>query len=194
MNEPTSIYAQKFFFSKDTCYKNSNLTDRFINDLREIGRGVFLSDLARLIECIQCGMCTGSCPSSFKTAWNIRTIIRRLQLGFEVNILYKNLWSCTTCYTCQERCPKQIPTTDLIRVLRNLAVKHGYIMDSHKRICSFFITSGHCVPINEEVKKIRRELGLPETPPTVSSDLNALKEFIILIDKTCFKNLLRSEA
>jgi len=79
-----------------------------------------------LLECIQCGRCTGACPVSMKTALNIRGIIYEaliedaLELsGMEV------LWDCTNCLTCTTRCPKDIRPADVIIGLRGYIVGEG---------------------------------------------------------------------
>ena len=56
--------------------------------------------------CFQCGTCTGSCASGRFTAFRTRKVVRRAQLGLKDQILPSDdLWMCTTCYTCYERCP-----------------------------------------------------------------------------------------
>ncbi len=79
-----------------------------------------------LLECIQCGRCTGSCPVSMKTALNIRGIIYEALIedfmeisGMEV------LWDCTNCLTCTTRCPKDIKPADVIIGLRGYIVGEG---------------------------------------------------------------------
>ena len=79
-----------------------------------------------LLECIQCGRCTGGCPVSMKTALNIRGIIYEALIedtmelsGMEV------LWDCTNCLTCTTRCPKDIHPADVIIGLRGYIVGEG---------------------------------------------------------------------
>jgi Fe-S oxidoreductase len=79
-----------------------------------------------LLECIQCGRCTGGCPVSMKTALNIRGIIYQTLIedsletgGMDV------LWDCTNCLTCTTRCPKDIKPADVIIGLRGYVVGEG---------------------------------------------------------------------
>jgi Fe-S oxidoreductase len=79
-----------------------------------------------LLECIQCGRCTGGCPVSMKTALNIRSLIYEILIedtvdpsGMEV------LWDCTNCLTCTIRCPKDIHPADVIIGLRGYIVGEG---------------------------------------------------------------------
>jgi len=168
-------------------------THSLVEQILRSGSEVFSrEEIIKFLGCVQCGVCVGSCPSSMWTAWRARLLIRKMQLKSCENILSdESLWFCTTCYTCQERCPKQIPITDIIKVVRNLAVKHGYMKDTHKRICSFFLTYGHAVPPTDEIKKIRKALGLAELPPTVCTDLRMLKEVLGIIEKTGFNKIYR---
>ena len=84
--------------------------------------------------------------------------------------------SCSTCYNCQERCPRQIIITDIIRAARNLAFEEGYAKERHLLVARNFAKTGHSVPINDEVKKVRSNLGLNEIPPTTLSFNEALAD------------------
>jgi Fe-S oxidoreductase len=79
-----------------------------------------------LLECIQCGRCTGGCPVSMKTALNIRGIIYQALIEdfIEVNGM-EVLWDCTNCLTCTTRCPKDIKPADVIIGLRGYIVGEG---------------------------------------------------------------------
>jgi len=124
----------------------------------------------------------------------MRKIFRELRLGLREKVfLDENLWNCTTCYTCQERCPRGIHTTDIVRIIRNLAVKNGYMKSNHKRVCQILFRYGHAVPVNDEIRKARKELGLDEVPPTVHSYPNGLKEVLTLIKETGFTKMVEGE-
>jgi Fe-S oxidoreductase len=79
-----------------------------------------------LLECIQCGRCTGGCPVSMKTALNIRGIIYEVLIEDSVDpSLMPVLWDCTNCLTCTIRCPKDIKPADVIIGLRSYIVGEG---------------------------------------------------------------------
>ncbi|MGA7797039.1 MAG: 4Fe-4S dicluster domain-containing protein, partial [Methanoregula sp.] len=62
--------------------------------------------------CYQCGTCTGSCPSAPRSTYRIRKFMRRAVLGLENEALNDpDLWLCTTCYSCTDRCPRDIAPT-----------------------------------------------------------------------------------
>ena len=79
-----------------------------------------------LLECIQCGRCTGGCPVSMKTALNIRGIIYEALIEDSLDpSLMPVLWDCTNCLTCTTRCPKDIHPADVIIGLRGYIVGEG---------------------------------------------------------------------
>lgn len=79
-----------------------------------------------LLECIQCGRCTGGCPVSMKTALNIRGIIYEALIEDSMEISgMEVLWDCTNCLTCTTRCPKDIKPADVIIGLRSYIVGEG---------------------------------------------------------------------
>ncbi|UCH69842.1 MAG: (Fe-S)-binding protein [Candidatus Bathyarchaeota archaeon] len=82
----------------------------------------------KLLECIQCGMCTGSCPVARKANLNVRRYMREVSAGGRVSIHPQDeLWSCTTCATCGIRCPKEIIPYDFLIDIRSLVVEKGQI-------------------------------------------------------------------
>ncbi len=117
--------------------------------------------------CIQCGTCTASCPSGRWTAMRTREVMRKAAFSIEVVLSDPDIWLCTTCYQCYDRCPRDLQVTDAIIALRNLASARGFISDKHRKTVDLLHKTGHAVPINDRIRKIRKELGLPELPPTV---------------------------
>ncbi|MCK4433934.1 (Fe-S)-binding protein [Candidatus Bathyarchaeota archaeon] len=82
----------------------------------------------KLLECIQCGMCTGSCPVSRKANLNIRRYMREVVVTGRLIVHSQNeLWSCTTCSTCSIRCPKDLNPFEFLIDIRSLAVEEGQI-------------------------------------------------------------------
>jgi heterodisulfide reductase subunit C len=141
--------------------------------------------------CIQCGTCSASCPSGRRTAFRTRQIMRKALLGLKNEVLQDpDLWLCTTCYTCLERCPRGVDPTDVILILRRMAVKEGHMLDKHRNVASLVLTYGHAVPINDATKEIRRNLGLTEIPPTTHMFKDALLEIQTIARKTKFDELI----
>ena len=141
--------------------------------------------------CFQCGTCTASCPSGKNTAYRTRKIMRMAQLGLKDMIIdSEDLWQCTTCYTCEERCPRGVPIVDVVIALRNIAVANGKMYDAHKKTADNLVKFGHTVSINDKVKAQRAELGLPEVPPTVLANEKAKADLDAIFEATGFKALI----
>lgn len=81
-----------------------------------------------LLACIQCGKCTGGCPISITTALNVRFLVYEALVDALPNPGdLEELWDCTTCFTCVERCPKDVRPAELILTLRSQLVESGKI-------------------------------------------------------------------
>jgi heterodisulfide reductase subunit C len=76
-------------------------------------------------QCIQCGTCSASCPTSSVMEYSPREIIAALRAGMLDRVLESNtVWLCASCYSCAVRCPAGIPFTDVMYELKRLGIKH----------------------------------------------------------------------
>jgi heterodisulfide reductase subunit C len=77
----------------------------------------------RLLHCLQCGSCGGSCPSGADMDYTPRAIFALMAAGDEDAVMTSNtMWMCVSCYLCTVRCPQQIPITDIIYALKRRAI------------------------------------------------------------------------
>ena len=81
------------------------------------------------MRCFTCGTCTASCPvAEVHEEYDPRKIIRMAILGMREQVLSSDvLWMCSRCYTCHALCPQNVKFTDVISILRDMAIKEGYI-------------------------------------------------------------------
>ena len=85
----------------------------------------------KIKECIQCGTCSASCPSSAAMEYSPREIIAALRAGMLDRVLNANtVWMCVSCYSCTVRCPAGIPFTDVMYELKRLEVDKGVSRDA----------------------------------------------------------------
>jgi len=77
--------------------------------------------------CMECGVCTGSCPiSRVIPTFSPRQMIKRTLMDRDETVLQsRELWACLTCARCSSRCPVQIDFPDFARIHRELARKEG---------------------------------------------------------------------
>ena len=142
-------------------------------------------------HCFQCGTCGGGCPSGRRTPYKVRQIVRKCLLGLKEEVITDDaLWMCTTCYTCQERCPRSVKIVEIIKKARNIAAHAGYMAKPHKMTGVFVINTGHGVPINDATKALRTKIGLTEVPATTHADAAALEEVQKLCKLTAFDELI----
>lgn len=81
--------------------------------------------------CLQCGTCGGSCPSGEDMDYSPRRIFAMVEANMKDKVLRSNTpWYCVSCYYCMERCPQEIPITDIMYTLKRMAIAGGLYEDS----------------------------------------------------------------
>jgi heterodisulfide reductase subunit C len=81
--------------------------------------------------CLQCGTCGGSCPSGEDMEYSPRRIFAMVEANMRDKVLRSNTpWYCVSCYYCMERCPQEIPITDIMYTLKRMAIAEGLYEDS----------------------------------------------------------------
>jgi heterodisulfide reductase subunit C2 len=96
-----------------------DLGSTFLDSVYAIPKG------EKIRECIQCGTCSASCPTSEAMEYGPREIIAALRAGMLDRVLKSNtVWLCASCYSCSVRCPAGIPFADVMYELKRLGVKH----------------------------------------------------------------------
>ena len=78
-------------------------------------------------RCVQCGTCTASCPTSEFSDFNIRKLVRYLQLDFQEDFEFLSSypWLCTLCFRCKEQCTEGLAIPNLVWSLREMAIEKG---------------------------------------------------------------------
>lgn len=101
------------------------LSEEFLDSIYALPHG------EKIKQCIQCGTCSASCPSSAAMEYSPREIIAALRAGMLDRVLNSNtVWMCVSCYACTVRCPAGIPFTDAMYELKRLEVDKGLSKDS----------------------------------------------------------------
>lgn len=139
--------------------------------------------------CFQCGTCTATCPvSRFNEAYNPRLILRAAALGLTKRVLPSDLiWLCATCYSCTERCPRGVRPTEVIRAIRNLAIRKGHVNPFYKLQANAIVNFGRIFEDEEFINEMRDDMGLPPVPSVNLEEINKI------LQNTNVKKLLTSE-
>ena len=102
------------------------------------------SEWEQLLSCIQCGTCSASCPTAFAMDYTPRQLWQMVRLGMKEDVLSsRTFWLCTTCKSCQVRCPRGIPITDTMIALKEYAMRVDVNVPDGMKMFGETITTNH---------------------------------------------------
>ena len=78
--------------------------------------------------CFQCGLCDAVCPWNRVRAFSMRKIIRQATFGL-TEIENEEIWRCTTCGRCPQRCPRGVNQIEVGVSSRRIATEFGVFPD-----------------------------------------------------------------
>ncbi|AMK15433.1 ferredoxin:CoB-CoM heterodisulfide reductase subunit HdrC [Methanobrevibacter olleyae] len=78
-----------------------------------------------VLKCVQCGMCTSTCPAARHSSYNPRDIIERVLNGDEAILEEEDIWNCFYCYTCHSVCPVGNSVCEVNQILKQNAISKG---------------------------------------------------------------------
>lgn len=127
-------------------------------------------------RCFACGTCSAGCPvTSVYEEYSPRRIIRQVLLGMRDEVLGSPaIWFCAMCYRCYARCPQQVNFTDVMKVLRYLAVRDGYApadmlsdcdeVDRFAQLVRRDILKNETEGRKRIIEELKSKLGITEEP------------------------------
>ena len=119
-------------------------------------------------RCYACGTCAAGCPiTEIDEEYNCRRIIRQILLGMREEVLSSpTIWLCLICYRCYARCPQKVNFTDIMRILRYLAIKGRHVPVQ---------TSTQIENLDRFIQEIRRDLvsGLFESQEKIEEKVKS---------------------
>ena len=86
--------------------------------------------------CYQCGKCETVCPWNRVRKFPVRRIINQAKFGV-VPFESEDLWLCTTCRSCVQRCPRGVEIIDVMRAMRRILVPDGVVPTSIPNLRGF---------------------------------------------------------
>ena len=181
------------------------ISDSPIDFAEKIIRDVKNSKEDGVLKCVQCGMCTSTCPAARHSKYNPRDIIERVLEGDETIIEDDCIWDCFYCYTCHSVCPVGNSVCEVNQILKQIAIENemGYdklyeylgFADSYFTAAigaipeRFFADIDRDVPgwwqFRQNLDEIRNELDL--NPPLMPSK-EVIDEVSTILTITGFKD------
>lgn len=89
----------------------------------------------KLALCMQCGVCSGSCPIGVQMDYGPRKLFMMIRAGMKEEVMTSNTqWNCTSCYRCVLRCPRGIPVTYILQDLATKSAELGYAPKTNENV------------------------------------------------------------
>jgi len=183
--EKTFISGLKEELAEEKVIDEEQLEPGFAKEIKKYGG-------KDVMTCLQCGNCTGVCPISLKIDYKTRSIIKFCQFGLKSYTLGTR-WVCATCYRCYEHCPADINPAEVMIALRHIAVREGVVPPFIKVAATNLVKYGQSVKPDEEINKIRSELGIGQTPSANPEYKKVLSEINVIIMATKYDRLIGIE-
>ena len=95
-----------------------DFAERIINDVKN-------SKEDGVLKCVQCGMCTSTCPAARHSPYNPRDIMEKVLEGDESILEDDIIWNCSYCYTCHSVCPVGNSVCEVNQILKQITVSNG---------------------------------------------------------------------
>lgn len=106
---------------------NATMVEKYRNRfLREVEANVEEGKWVKM--CMQCGVCSGSCPLGPYWEHPPQEIFMMIRAGKRDKVLKSSsMWFCTSCYNCIARCPRGLPITHIMHGLAHYAKRLGLV-------------------------------------------------------------------
>ena len=125
-----------------------NIADykEIVDSIREKGGEAFK-------YCYQCGLCDTVCPWNRVRNFSMRKLIRQATFGL-TEIENDEIWRCTTCGRCPQRCPRGVGIIEVGMASRRMATEFGVFPNSVRPVRGVSSSlTGEGNPLNEERAK-----------------------------------------
>jgi len=113
-------------------------------------------------RCYECGICDSVCPWNRVSTFSVRRLVREATFGLS-EIEREEIWLCTTCGRCPQRCPRDVKQIEDMVSLRRMATEYGLYPPSVRAIravSASLTTQGNPLSEDRETRGAWAE-GLP---------------------------------
>jgi Fe-S oxidoreductase len=102
--------------------------------------------------CYQCGLCDTVCPWNRVRPFSMRKLVRQAAFGL-TEIENEEMWRCTTCGRCPQRCPRGVGIIEVGVASRRIATEFGVFPSAVKPVRGVSASlTGEGNPLGEERK------------------------------------------
>ena len=79
---------------------------------------------ATVANCMACGRCSAACPAGEEMDIKPHQFVSRLKRGESESLLAADsIWKCLSCFTCVERCPRDVKPARLLEATRTYLLR-----------------------------------------------------------------------
>ncbi|GAB4308949.1 MAG: hypothetical protein Kow0069_07620 [Promethearchaeota archaeon] len=136
------------------------------------------------LYCYQCNVCTTECPVANTVGpdkYNPRRNILLAMSGLDYMIFGAdadnfNVWGCTVCDTCDEKCPQKIELTAVFQLLKQVSVARGEAPSAILGQAKTVLEHGKAIPLMAAIERRRKAMNLPEPPRVAVEEVKTLLE------------------
>jgi len=98
-------------------------------------------------------------------------------LGMRERVLSSDfIWLCSTCFSCEERCPQGVSFAEIITALKNIAAREGKLHPAYVTQLDLIKKFGRLYELEEFDNKKRAKMGLAELPTACAEVAKLLEE------------------
>ena len=133
----------------------------------------------RISNCYQCGACVGDCPAArYDPEFNPRRIMLKALYGLAEEIIGPDseIWNCTNCCTCVDRCPQEVKPVEVIIALKNLMEKEGCAPQGASAVAASIRETGRSTIVTSATTRMRESFGLPPLNDPPREEIAAILE------------------
>ncbi len=126
-------------------------------------------DREKLKYCYQCGRCSSGCDiNRIDASFQPHRLLHLIGMGAIDKVLKSiDIWKCTTCFTCSERCPQGIKVTEILWTARAMAVKSNYIPELLVSQKDTLLRTGRLIPMDNKKREKSGLAAIQEEPSVV---------------------------
>ena len=75
-------------------------------------------------KCMQCGKCSGACPSYNEMEYHPHQFASLVKKGQVEKLASSNaMYKCLSCFACSERCPRNVEPSKIIEAVRLTVIR-----------------------------------------------------------------------